>query len=46
LVGKPEGKRLLEDLDIDGTIIVKLTLKKISWIAFIWLMMGLSGGLL
>jgi len=36
----------IEDLGIDGTIIVKLTLKKISWIAFIWLMIRLSGGLL
>jgi hypothetical protein len=28
LVGKPEGKRPLEDLDVDGRLILKLVFKK------------------
>jgi hypothetical protein len=31
LVGKPEGKRHLEDLDVDGSIILKWNWKEIGW---------------
>jgi hypothetical protein len=31
LVGKPEGKIYLEDLDVDEGILLKLFLKKWDW---------------
>jgi len=43
LVGKNEGKRLIEDLDVDGTIIIELILETRGgnlWIRFIWLRIG------
>jgi hypothetical protein len=38
----------LEDLSVDGMVILKWTLKEhngIAWIGFIWLKTGKSGGL-
>jgi hypothetical protein len=48
-VGKPEGKRPLEVLDVGGTILLGLMLKKsygVVWAGFIWLRIGSSGRLL
>jgi hypothetical protein len=39
LVGKPEGKRPLEDLYVDGKIILE-------WTEYICLIIGAGGGLL
>jgi hypothetical protein len=39
LVGKPEGMRPLEDLDVDGWIILKWVLERqvgVVWIGLIW----------
>jgi len=49
LIGKPEGKNHLEDLDIDGRIIFEWILEK--WggscgFGLIWLMIGNTGRLL
>jgi len=44
LVGRPDGKSYLEDLDIDGRIILKWILKK--WDGLLWLKIGRGGGLL
>jgi hypothetical protein len=49
LVGKPEGKRHLEDPGIDGRIIVKWILQKWdvgAWTGLIWLRRGTGGGIL
>jgi hypothetical protein len=49
VVGKPEGKNHLEDLGIDGRIILKLILWKWGgsvWIRFIWFGTGNCGRLL
>jgi hypothetical protein len=49
LVGKPEGKDNLEDLRVDGKVILKWTLRKLGgkmWTGCIWIRMGASGGLL
>jgi hypothetical protein len=49
LVGKPEGKRPLEDLDVDGRIILEWISGKLCgkvWTGFIWLRMDTSGRLL
>ena len=48
LVGKPEGKKLLEDLYVDGSIILKYIWKYDgkAWIGFIWLMTWISSRLL
>jgi hypothetical protein len=49
LVGKPEGKRHWEDLDVGGWTILKLILERqdaMVWIGLIWLRIGTSGGLL
>jgi hypothetical protein len=43
LVEKPEGKNHLEDLDVDGKIILKYILRKWivgAWNRLIWLMIG------
>jgi hypothetical protein len=42
LMGRLEGKRPLESLDVDGKIILKLVLEKSNgmWIGFIWLRIG------
>jgi hypothetical protein len=48
-VGKPEGKRPLEDLGVDEKIILEWVLGKQGgkvWARFIWLRIGTSGGLL
>jgi hypothetical protein len=47
LVGKSEGKRLLEDLDIVGMEILKQILKKSDGVVrtgLIWFRIGTSGG--
>jgi hypothetical protein len=49
LVGRTKGKNHLEDLDVDGTIIIKRIFKKWDgevWIELIWLRIGTGGGLL
>jgi hypothetical protein len=49
LVGKREGKSHLEDLDVDGRIILKSILGKQVlrvWNAFIWLRIGTIGRIL
>jgi hypothetical protein len=49
VVGKSEGKRLLEDLDILGMKILRQILEKsdgVVWTGLIWLRIGTSGGLL
>jgi hypothetical protein len=49
LVGKPEGKNHLEDLGIDGKIILEWVLMiygGVVWNGCIWLRIGSSGGLL
>jgi hypothetical protein len=48
-VGKPEGKRQSEDLDIRGMVILKWTSEKddgVLWTGLIWLRIGTGGGLL
>jgi hypothetical protein len=48
-VGKPEGKYHVEDLGVDGRIILERILGKLGgevWIGFIWLGIWASGGLL
>jgi hypothetical protein len=47
LVGKSECKRSLEDLGVDGKIILEWILKKWvrrMWTGFIWLRIGTSDG--
>ena len=49
LIGKPEGKRSLEDLSIDGCTILNWILKKWdgeAWTGSIWLRIGTGGGFL
>jgi hypothetical protein len=50
LVGKYEKKRdRSEDLGVDGNIKLKQNLRKWGWrvwIGFVWLMIGIGGGLL
>jgi hypothetical protein len=48
LVGKPEGKRYLEDRGIDGRIIRWIIRKwdRGAWTGLIWLRVGTGGGLL
>jgi hypothetical protein len=49
LVGKPEGSNHLEDLDVDGNIILKWIFRKWivgAWTRLIWLMVGTGGRLL
>jgi hypothetical protein len=49
LVWKPEGKRNLESLGVDGIIILKRIARKSvgkAWIGSMWLSIGASGGLL
>ena len=46
---KVSERDYLEDLGIDGTIILKCILKKYdvrSWTGLVWLKIGISGGLL
>jgi hypothetical protein len=48
-MGKQEGKKPLEDLDIGGWIILKCILERyvgVVWIGFIWLKIWTNGGLL
>jgi hypothetical protein len=47
LVGKSDVKSYLDDVDIDGKIILKWILKKWNWEAWaglIWLRTGTGGG--
>jgi hypothetical protein len=47
LVGIPEGKRPLEDIGIDGRIILEWILGTSGgelWARFVWLRIGTSGG--
>jgi hypothetical protein len=39
LVGRPEGRKYLEDLGVDGSIILKCILNKwvVAWTGLIWL---------
>jgi len=49
LVRKPEERDHLEDVGVDGRIILKSILKKSfarSWIGLVWLRIGTSGGLM
>jgi hypothetical protein len=48
LVGKPEEREQLEDLSIDGRIILKWIFKKWegTWTGLIWLRIRTRGGLL
>jgi hypothetical protein len=49
LVGKPEGKRLLESSEVGGRIILKWILElqdRVVWTGLIWLRIRTSGGLL
>jgi hypothetical protein len=44
-----KGRDHLEDLGVDETVILKWILRKYGgkvWIGFIWLRVGISGGLL
>jgi len=47
LVRKPEGKRPLEDPDVDGRIIIRWIFRKWDvgvWTASSWLRIGTGGG--
>jgi hypothetical protein len=49
LVGKPEERHDLEDIGVDGRIILKFALKKYDvtlLTGFLWLRTGINGGLL
>jgi hypothetical protein len=49
MFGNLKGRNHLEDLDVDGSIVLKRILKKydeVMWTGFIWLRIGISGGLL
>jgi hypothetical protein len=49
LVGKPEGKSLLKDQGVDGSMGLKWTLGRLLpgvWSGFTWLRVGIVGGLL
>jgi hypothetical protein len=49
LVSIPEGKKHLEDLDVDGKIILKWFFKswlEEAWTGLLWLRIGTGGGLL
>jgi hypothetical protein len=46
LVGQPEGKNPLEDLDVGGRIILKWILEKqdmVVWTAMVWLRIAAHG---
>jgi len=48
LVGNMKERANLEDLSVDGTVILKCVLKEhngMAWSGFIWLKTGKSGGL-
>jgi hypothetical protein len=49
LMGKPQGKRLLGDLDVGGRIILKWILERwdcLVWIELMWLRIGINRGFL
>jgi hypothetical protein len=48
LVGKPEGRNLLKDTGVDGSIILKRIFRKwdVACTRFVWLITGSGGGLL
>ena len=48
MVGKPEGKKHLEDPDVDGRIILRWIFRKWdvrSWTELIWLRIGTGAGI-
>jgi hypothetical protein len=45
LVGKPEGNKSLEDLDVDDAILKWLLESGVVWIGSIWLRLGICGWL-
>jgi hypothetical protein len=49
LVGKPEAKNRLEDIEVYVNIVLKLLFRKLNetaWTKFIWLRTGASGEVL
>jgi hypothetical protein len=43
LVGKPEGKNRLQDLGVNGSIILKMDLQKVGWDYMDWIRIRTGG---